>query len=308
MKGTLHDILVQSDTLLLLLFLVFILSTITGCMQPIDDTQKPIVEGQIPTTKGETLEESDDIIVSQGSTIGTRFNPPKGYERMPQGEDSFGAFLQNLPLKAYGEKVYYYDGREKNNEVHASVIDIDTGDRDLQQCADAVMRLRAEYLYHLKQYDQIHFNFTNGFNAEYSRWIAGDRISVEGNEVKWVSSSDYDESYDTFRKYMNMVFAYAGTLSLEQELVKVDSLDEIEVGDIFIQGGSPGHAVIVVDVAIEPNTNEKLFLLAQSYMPAQDMHILINPNDQYLSPWYSNGFETLTTPEWRFDKENHMRF
>jgi len=46
----------------------------------------------------------------------------------------------------------------------------------------------------------------------------------------------------------------------------------------------PGHAVIVVDMA-EDAKGQRAFLLAQSYMPAQDIHILKNPMDADLSPW-----------------------
>ena len=64
----------------------------------------------------------------------------------------------------------------------------------------------------------------------------------------------------------------------------------MRIGDFFIQGGFPGHAVIIVDMAeaIEPKTGggrRKYFLLAQSYMPAQDMHVLRNPAGE--SPWYA---------------------
>ena len=62
--------------------------------------------------------------------------------------------------------------------MHLAVIDMDIGERDLQQCADAVIRLRAEYLYGTGQYDKIHFNFTSGFNAQYIKWMQGSRISV----------------------------------------------------------------------------------------------------------------------------------
>ena len=47
----------------------------------------------------------------------------------------------------------------------------------------------------------------------------------------------------------------------------------LQPGDVFIKGGSPGHAVIVVDVAIYPQTGKTVFLLAQSYMLAQQIHI-----------------------------------
>ncbi|MBI5916420.1 MAG: hypothetical protein HY842_13670, partial [Bacteroidetes bacterium] len=49
---------------------------------------------------------------------------------------------------------------------------------------------------------------------------------------------------------------------------------------------------------------EKVFMLAQSYMPAQEIHVLVNPNDAELSPWYGADFgEELFTPEWTFNRE-----
>jgi hypothetical protein len=42
-------------------------------------------------------------------------------------------------------------------------------------------------------------------------------------------------------------------------------------------------------------------------MPAQDIHILKNPSDTTLSPWYdANVGTTLRTPEWTFRPE-HLR-
>lgn len=83
------------------------------------------------------------------------------------------------------------------------------------------MRLRAEYLYKCKAYDQISFNFTNGFRADYAKWAEGYRISVRGNQVSWYKSKERDYSYKTFRAYLDVVFAYAGTLSLAKELKAV---------------------------------------------------------------------------------------
>jgi hypothetical protein len=80
------------------------------------------------------------------------------------------------------------------------------------------------------------------------------------------------------------------------------------IGDIFIQGGFPGHAVLVTDIATNPRTGEKVFLLSQSYMPAQDIHILKNLNDPDLSPWYKLDFEDhLHTPEWTFYTDDLKR-
>jgi hypothetical protein len=60
-----------------------------------------------------------------------------------------------------------------------------------------------------------------------------------------------------------------------------------------------------VDVAQHKNSGKKVFLLAQSYMPAQEIHVLKNPDDPALSPWYRLDFgETLRTPEWSFSKND----
>jgi hypothetical protein len=128
----------------------------------------------------------------------------------------------------------------------------------------------------------------------------GYRIDVQGNNAEYYKTAEPSNTYENFRKYMDMVFAYSGTLSLEKELISV-SIDNMSIGDVFIVGGSPGHAVIVVDMAVN-SLGEKIFLLAQSYMPAQQTQLLINPMDDDISPWYSlKGKEKLITPEWTFE-------
>jgi hypothetical protein len=78
---------------------------------------------------------------------------------------------------------------------------------------------------------------------------------------------------------------------------------------VFIQKKNPyGHAVIVVDMA-ENNEGSKIYLLAQSYMPAQSIHILKNMGDSGLSPWYKISADNeIITPEWTFLKGDLRRF
>lgn len=242
------------------------------------------------------------LINSEGTTINTRLIAPEGYILMVDSENSFAAFLGNFPLKKANSKVYLFDGNEKSRQdVHVAVLDIDVGKKDLQQCADAVMRLRAEYLYKIESYKKISFNFTNGFKAEYSKWIQGYRIKVKGNKCTWYLAAKPGNTREIFNAYLEKVFSFAGTLSLSKELKK-KNLSDISVGDVFIKGGSPGHAVIVVDAAMHVKTQERVFCLAQSYMPAQNIHILKNPNNNSLSPWYTlKEGEVLETPEWNFE-------
>ena len=255
------------------------------------------------------LVKSQDIINPAGKTILERINVPEGYERIPLDEKSFGLYMRNLPLKPDGTDVFLYNGEPKANKVHAAVIDMEIGSLDLQQCADAVIRLRSEYLFARKLYGLIHFNFTNGFRADYAKWALGYRIDVKGDQVKWIRTDMTSYEYPVFRRYLDVIFTYAGTYSLAQELVKAEYLD-IQPGDVFIRGGSPGHAVTVVDVAVNRASGLKIFLLAQSYMPAQDIHILINPSDPELSPWYLLNPEDkiIQTPEWEFTTDELKRF
>jgi hypothetical protein len=240
-------------------------------------------------------------------SVGARIPPPAGFVREALPADSFGEWLRGLPLRPGRPAVHLFDGRLKvNQEAHAAVLDIDVGTRDLQQCADAVMRLRAEYLFASGRGDRVAFHFTSGDNAEYSRWARGDRPTVHGSTVRWSRSARPEETHRSFRRYLDVVFMYAGSSSLARELQPLD-VSALAPGDVFIRGGFPGHAVLVLDTARDERTGRRAFLLAQSYMPAQEIHVLRNPARS--DPWYLADFgETLVTPEWTFARRELMRF
>lgn len=235
---------------------------------------------------------------------------PENYDRIEVEESSFEYWLRHLPIRVRDNTVYLYNNKPKPNQnVHYKIIDIDTGNRDLQQCADAVIRLIAEYLFYKERYDDIAFNFTSGDRAFYKKWVKGYRPKVEGNNVSWHRTAGKNKSYENFKNYLTTVFIYAGSYSLQRELKPIGDTDNMQIGDIFIQGGFPGHAVIIIDIAENIETGSRIFLLAQSYMPAQDLHILKNLQDTHLSPWYSIDFQDkLITPEWTFNREDLMRF
>lgn len=139
----------------------------------------------------------------QSPTIIGAIPLPDGYARVPVDLNSFAAYLRNLPLKADNNQVYLYSGALKSNQAaHYRVVDMDVGNRDLQQCADAVIRLRAEYLFTRKAYDQIAFNFTSGDRAAFQQWAEGYRPDVHGNQVRWRKHAQSDFSYRNFRAYL----------------------------------------------------------------------------------------------------------
>lgn len=258
---------------------------------------------QPPAQQGRVPERNAHVAIDDpaDTTVVLRFMPPPGYSRPACVAGSFASFLRDLPLKKPGLPVLKYDGRMKNRQdVHAAVLNVSVGTKDLQQCADAVMRLRAEFLYANGRQDEIAFEFTSGFKAEWKHWRMGERIKVDGSACRWVPGHAPDASREQLLHYLEMVFTYAGTLSLQRELARGPGSRDLDIGDVFIQGGSPGHAVIVVDKALDAK-GRTVFLLAQSYMPAQDVHVLKNLRHPEMGAWFIlDGDDSLCTPEWTF--------
>ena len=215
---------------------------------------------------------------------------PPGYHRIPAEPASFAAWLRNIPLKK-DRTVYLFDGRPKRNqEAQFAVLNISVGKQDLQQCADAVMRLRSEYLYSLHSYSSIDFYTEQGTRLNFGQWL-----QARGSGPT------------SFSNYLTTVFTYCSTRTLEKQLVPVTNYRTISGGDVLIRGGSPGHAMLVADIAEDVKGN-RIYILAQSYMPAQDIHIVNNPMDAAISPWYRSEAPGpyIETPEWTF-KTNELR-
>ncbi len=314
-------------TLCSVLILLLTVTLLGGCGQKAD----PYAEKPVPTVSVTEPADPTDSSVNNASdrfdpvspiptpleysfynddrmTLEGRINPPAGYYRPASQIKELVAFLRNLPLKKAGSEVLLYNGQPKRNQnIHVAVFDLSLSNRDLQQCADSAIRIFAEYYWSIGAYDKIAFHLTNGFYMEYTKWRDGNRIKVDGNEVRWYKAKAYDASYEEFLNYLDMVFAYAGTLSLSSECDRI-TLEELMPGDLFLQGGSPGHCVVVVDMAVDAE-GSKCYLLAQGYMPAQDFHILKNPLHPE-DPWYYTSEITFPfdTPSWQFEEDSLCRF
>jgi hypothetical protein len=204
--------------------------------------------------------------------------PPEGFKRIPGAAHSFEVWLRQLGLKK-DKTVYLYNGQKKRNQsAQFAVVDISRSKTDLQQCADVVMRLRAEYLFAERKFDLIRFM---DYNHKWYNWTGKD-------------------NRQNFDSYLQQVFGWCGSASLEKQLQPVKNFAAIKTGDVLISGGFPGHAMLVADMAMN-KSGEKVFLLVQGYQPAQDVHVVLNPNDLQLSPWYSiSGGDDIITPEWTF--------
>lgn len=209
---------------------------------------------------------------------------PAGFHRIPATQQDFAAWLRRLPLKK-DRTVYLYNGRPKQDQdAQFAVLDVSVGHQDLQQCADAVMRLRAEYLYSQGKLAAIDFYTEQGARLNFQQW----------------ADSHHSSTRATFDAYLVKVFTYCSTRTLQKAL-RLKPYGQLSAGDVFVHGGAPGHAMLVVDVAEDASGN-RIYLLAQSYMPAQDIHIVKNPADPAGYPWYrvAPAQSVLNTPEWTF--------
>jgi Domain of unknown function (4846) len=234
---------------------------------------------------------------------------PEGYERLNAPAGSFSAWLRKLELKK-DKTVYLFNGQRKRNQsAQYAVLNVSVGKQDLQQCADAIMRLRADYLKAAGKGNEIAFNAVDGPVIDYQRWQQGYRWREQGNRlIAFKKNTPVVNTAETYQRYLETVFSFCSTLSLEKQLKPVAAVKDLLPGDVFIKGGSPGHAVIVLDVAVN-KAGKKIFIVAQSYMPAQDIHILVNDNDGQLNPWYSTDFgDILHTPEYSFYKNQLRRW
>ena len=249
------------------------------------------------------------LIDKKGKTIKARVKVPKNYERITYEQGSFQEFIQNYPLKSYGAKVINYDGSEYFYQSgHFGVLEVPVPKNGLQQCADALIRLRSEYLWKTNQQDKIGYEFTSGHYCSWKKYAEGYRPKIKGNKVSFHKTATKDVSKTNFYRYLNLIYMYSGTLSLYNELPKVTSSAQLQVGDMLVYPGTPGHIVMIVD-EVKNGQGEKRFILAQGNTPAQSVHLLKNPNGQTMNPWYELELNAyIEVPGYYFDKAKFIRF
>ena len=207
--------------------------------------------------------------------LSRRFAPPPGFERVDLPPDSFGAFLRDLPLAAPGLPVLSFRGATILPPDHpnlAAVAALDVGDADLQQCADSVIRLHAEWRFARGHRDH-RYRGASGLDLPFARYLKGERLVFKDGDLSWQDKGrPRRPDHAALRDYLDGVFAWANTGSLAHQAAKVARPD-LRPGDFFVLPGGPGHAVLVLDLARGPGGDLAL-LLGQGFMPAQHFHIL----------------------------------
>jgi len=261
---------------ILLVCLVFSISAVVYKIKPIKRTTNALIASIKPVT----------LLNKDGLNIKSRANLPTGYKRVAYAKGSFQEYLRNYKLKPFGTKIINYDATEYFwQQGHVGILDIDVPKNGLQQCADALIRIRSEYLWDTNQKDEIGFNFTSGHYCSWKHYSKGYRPKIDGNKVSFHKTAVADTSKEHFYKYLNLIYMYSGTLSLFYELPKISTIENLKIGDMLIKGGSPGHIVMICDEAIN-SEGDKIYLLFQGNTPAQSVHLVKNLEDSQISPWY----------------------
>ncbi|HTJ82180.1 MAG TPA: DUF4846 domain-containing protein, partial [Polyangiaceae bacterium] len=225
---------------------------------------------------------------------------PPGFHRVPEEPESFGAWLRSLPLRPAGSPVRSYDGEvlhAGDDPRIAAVVEVDVSPVDLQQCADSVIRMHAEWQWATGRKAEIGYHFLSGDYAKYADYAAGDRPVVDGQHVRFARSARASDDHATFRKYLDLVFTYASTISVAQRGEKI-AKEALAPGDFIVLPGGPGHAILILDVAVD-DAGHRVALLGQGYMPAQDFQVLhARPGDGNRGAWFSLDGDAIDTPFW----------
>ncbi len=266
-------------------------------------------KGELVKNTALTYVTTPDYINNGGNTVTSRILVPDGYRRAEYLVGTFSKYLQDYALKNYGAQIINYDGNPYVYQAgHVGVLELPVPSNGLQQCADALMRIRAEYLWDHGQKSKIGFNFTSGHYCSWSKYAAGYRPKINGNKVTFHQIAKADASKASFYKYLNLIYTYAGTQSLYSELPKISEVEKLEVGDMLITPGFPGHIIMIVDKATDAN-GDNLFIFAQGNTPAQSVHVLKNPSDLNNSPWYQLEMGAgMQIPTYYFNTSQFIRF
>ena len=75
-------------------------------------------------------------------------------------------------------------------------------------------------------------------------------------------------------------------------------------GDVLVVGGSPGHAVLILEVAKGADGRVWL-LIGEGYMPAQSFHVELGPEDGW---WLWDAVDGLRLSHWHLPGSSLRRF
>jgi len=230
--------------------------------------------------------------ITWAPTICNYFTPANGYER--KEVDKFGVFYRIFAIVITEGILHTGEKLNGFGSKYAAIFDYPIGKKDLHQCADAAIYMRTTFLnggLGMRKPSEIKWHYTDGTNLSYQDFL---------------NKNNLENGKEGFFSYMENIFIYAGTWSIENYDTKSVSIEKLKIGDMMVEGGFPGHIVSIVDI-IENDIGEKLYMLSQSFMPAQSNHILLDDDGDV---WFDlNKYDDIIpTPDWTFNKNSFRRF
>jgi len=240
---------------------------------------------------------------ARADTLLERFPAPANTARADVVAGSFAAHLRTLPLMPPGTPVTSHAGDVVRAPWAEAVVDLDVGTRDLQQCADSAMRLYAEWRRTQKTAQTLVLHATSGDPIPYARYVRGERATAKGRGLSWSTGAAAGDTAAVWRAWLDTVFLYGGSISLAKDTVPATG--PLRAGDLLVGGGSPGHVLVVLDVARPPtpaSDDDAWLLLGQGFMPAQSFHVI---------GWKKADDDgVITVPSWPkpFPRESRRRF
>lgn len=208
-------------------------------------------------------------------TMLSHFPTPEGFTRVPVADNSFAQWLRRLPVLPGNSPVVDYREqirKSSSDSTIAAVIDYPVRGKKLEQCMDIIQRFYAEYLWSQNRANELTFFLPGSFPLKWDDWKNGYRPQYHGIKVSMIKSCRADSSRETFETYLWEIFYRSGTQTCYFAYPKIDN-QEVQIGDFVVKKGKRGHAVLIVDMAVDSSGN-KIALIGHGDTPACSFHLL----------------------------------
>jgi Domain of unknown function (4846) len=223
----------------------------------------------------------DNYNLKKYNTIQESISPQKGFVRIKIPDSSFAVYLRNLPL--VNDDVLDFKKRvwkKSGDSTVAAVVPVNISGKRLWQCMDILIRFHVDYLEKSGKRD-FSYPLPDGTPLSWLDWQNGIRPVFKGLHFSKISKSGFDNSAQSFNRFLNTIFEYSGTQSFWHYYKDIE-LKKIRAADFIVKKGRKGHAVLIVDLAVNA-AGDKVALIGQGDTPACQFYLLKQKNG---NPWF----------------------